>query len=283
MRAMDEGGGSRFEALLLAYLAGEAGAHERLLGDDFVEEYPQSGERIEGRGNALAMAAAHPTPPAAIGPARLTRCGEDLVTLEQKATYGTDPWWIVAIWDVRDGRAQRETAYFADPFAPPSWRAQWVEPIPQEPASGPERHQPVDRSVVERYTRALAANDLLTLGKLRHPDWVADLPQSGERFRGHQAVLEADRNYPGGLPSGAQRRLGGAADRWALSPSYVPLRIAGRGAHWVSESELTYPSGERVHGVALIEFSHDKAIGERWYYCAPFGAPAWRRPWVESH
>jgi len=279
---VDESDRRGFEALLLAYIAGEDGAQERLAGDDFVEEYPQSGERIRGRANAMAMAAAHPTPPAVQGPPRLTWCGEDLVVLEQKTTYGPDTWWIVAIWDVRDGRAARETAYFADPFAPPAWRAQWVEAIPAEASSVPaEHHQAVDRSVVEHYTRALAANDLEALGKLRHPDWVADLPQSGERFRGQAAVVEADRNYPGGTPSGSERRLGGAPDRWALSPSYVPLRIAGRGAHWVSESELTYAGGERVHGVALIEFAHDKAISERWYYCAPFEAPAWRKPWVE--
>jgi hypothetical protein len=270
-----------FEALLRAHLAGEEGAQERLIGDDFVEEYPQSGERIRGRANAMAMAAAHPTPPAVQGPPRLTWCGDDLLVLEQKATYGPDTWWIVAIWDVRDGRAARETAYFGDPFEPPAWRAPWVERIPPAPGATPDQHQPVDRSVVERYTRALAANDLDALGKLRHPDWVADLPQSGERFRGHRAVVEADRNYPGAMPSGAERRLGGAADRWALSPSYVPLRIAGRGATWVSESELTYANGQRVHGVALIEFAHDKAISERWYYCAPFEAPAWRRAWVE--
>jgi len=279
---VDESDRARFESLLRAYVTGEAGAHERLLGDEFVEEYPQSAELIRGRTNAMAMAAAHPTPPAVAGPMRLTWCGEDLVVLEQKATYGADTWWIVAIWDARDGRAQRETAYFADPFQPPEWRARWVEPIPAETATSREGHQLVDRSVVEHYTRALASNDLDALGKLRHPEWVADLPQSGERFRGHQAVVEADRNYPGGMPSGSERRLGGASDRWALSPSYVPLRIAGSGASWVSESELTYASGEHVHAVALIEFAHDKAISERWYYCEPFEAPAWRTPWVEA-
>jgi hypothetical protein len=278
---VDESDRRGFEALLGAYLAGEEGAQERLIGDDFVEEYPQSGERIRGRDNAMAMATSHPTPPAVQGPPRLTWCGEDLLVLEQKATYGADAWWAVAIWDVREGRAARETAYFGDAFEPPAWRARFVEQIPPEAGAAPDQHQAVDRSVVERYTRALAANDLHALGKLRHPDWVADLPQSGERFRGHQAVVDAQRNYPGGMPSGAERRLGGAADRWALSPSYVPLRIAGRGAHWVSESELTYATGQRVHAVALIDFAHDKAISERWYYCAPFEAPAWRRPWIE--
>ena len=281
MGAMDESGRRQFEELLRSYLMRTPGAHERLLAEDVIEEYPQSGERIRGRASALAVAAANPTPPEVVGSPHFTWCGDQQVVLEQMATYGAEPWWIVAIWDVEDGRAQHETAYFADPFEPPAWRRKWVEQIPSQSDVSPERHHPVDRAVVERYTRALAANDLTALGRLRHRDWVADLPQSGERFRGHEAVVEADRNYPGGMPAGAERRLGGAADRWALSPSYVPLRIAGRGAHWVSESELTYPSGERVYGVALLEFADDKALTERWYYCAPFAAATWREPWVE--
>lgn len=281
MAAMDESGRRQFEELLRSYLERAPGAHERLLADDVVEEYPQSGELIRGRANALAVAEANPTPPETVGAPRFTWCGEEQVVLEQKATYGREPWWIVAIWDLRDGRVQHETAYYADPFAAPAWRAKWVEQIPPEGDVSPERHQSVDRAMVERYTRALAANHMTALGRLRHGGWVADLPQSGERFRGHDAVVEADRNYPGGMPAGAERRLGGAADRWALSPSYVPLRIGGRGAHWVSESELTYPNGERVYGVALLEFADDKALNERWYYCAPFPAAAWREPWVE--
>jgi len=33
----------------------------------------------------------------------------------------------VSIMEFRDGKVTRETQYFADPFGPPAWRAQWVE------------------------------------------------------------------------------------------------------------------------------------------------------------
>jgi hypothetical protein len=31
--------------------------------------------------------------------------------------------------ELRDGKIYRETAYFAEPFEPPAWRAKWVEKI----------------------------------------------------------------------------------------------------------------------------------------------------------
>lgn len=268
--------------LLDAETQRDAGGVLARLASDFSEEYPQSGERIRGAANALAAAQADPSPPI-LESARLTRCGEALVLVEARARWAGQRPWIVALYELRDALVGRRTTYLAALFAAPGWRARWVEPTPaDQSASGAEPGTEVDRSVVERYAQALAANDLESLGRMRHADWVADLPQSGERFRGHAAVVAVDRDYPGGLPSGAEQHLGGAEDRWALSPSYVPLRIDGRGVHWVSESELTYATGERVRSVALLTFRDRRAIAERWYYCAALEPPAWRRPWTEG-
>jgi hypothetical protein len=33
----------------------------------------------------------------------------------------------VCIMELRDGKVAKETDYFAEPFAAPQWRAQWVE------------------------------------------------------------------------------------------------------------------------------------------------------------
>ena len=37
--------------------------------------------------------------------------------------------YTVSIMEFREGKVARETQYFADPFKPPAWRAQWVEQI----------------------------------------------------------------------------------------------------------------------------------------------------------
>jgi hypothetical protein len=38
-------------------------------------------------------------------------------------------WYVVALFELRDGLVHRETDYFAEPFEPPAWRAPFVEPM----------------------------------------------------------------------------------------------------------------------------------------------------------
>lgn len=42
-------------------------------------------------------------------------------------------WWTVILLELRDGQVYRETQYWAEPFDPPEWRAQWVERLPESP------------------------------------------------------------------------------------------------------------------------------------------------------
>ncbi len=37
------------------------------------------------------------------------------------------PSYTVSIMEFKNGKVVHETQYFADPFDPPAWRAQWVE------------------------------------------------------------------------------------------------------------------------------------------------------------
>ena len=53
-----------------------------------------------------------------------------------------------------------------------------------------------NRDVVERYARALVDKDWDTLTQLRHPDYVSELPQSGERIRGRANARAVDEHYP---------------------------------------------------------------------------------------
>jgi hypothetical protein len=49
---------------------------------------------------------------------------------EGKAHYSDgSTWYLASLYHVRGGRILRETTYWALPFDPPAWRAQWVEPI----------------------------------------------------------------------------------------------------------------------------------------------------------
>ena len=96
-----------------------------LLHDDFVQEWPQSGERIRGRQNAMAINQNYPGfPSQTMG--RILAAG-DLVTSEVTLDYGGQVYRGVSIFEFRDGKIGKETDYFAQPFGAPAWRAQWVE------------------------------------------------------------------------------------------------------------------------------------------------------------
>jgi hypothetical protein len=104
--------------------------------DDFVEEWPQSGERLTKEAS-LRMAqeygersGTHPT-----FTYRRMLGGGDVFVVEGTIDYGDGvPVSYVGIGEVRDGRVARMTEYFANPFEAPAWRAGFVERMEPTPA-----------------------------------------------------------------------------------------------------------------------------------------------------
>jgi SnoaL-like domain len=98
-----------------------------LIADGFVQEWPQSGERILGRDDALAINSDFPGGLPSMRFRRVSEGGE-LAVMESELTYADGSVYQgVSIIEVRDGRVVKETDYFAEPFSAPEWRAQWVE------------------------------------------------------------------------------------------------------------------------------------------------------------
>ena len=97
----------------------------RIYHEDAVLEYPQSGERTRGRSNIQGQRASQPNKKRfAI---RRIIGSADLWVTEFILTYDGKPSYTVSIMEFRDDKVARETQYFADPFAAPASRAQWVE------------------------------------------------------------------------------------------------------------------------------------------------------------
>jgi ketosteroid isomerase-like protein len=98
--------------------------------DDFVEEWPQSGERIVGleafrKINQGYEGATGNAPKMVIR--RITGSG-DLYVVEGTIDYGDGvPVSYVGISEFRDGKVAKLTEYFANPFEAPAWRADMVE------------------------------------------------------------------------------------------------------------------------------------------------------------
>jgi hypothetical protein len=97
--------------------------------DDFVQEWPQSGERLT-RAAAIRIDENYPemsgTNPAFTYKRMLG--GGDVFVVEGTIDYGDGvPVSYVGIGELRDGKITRMTEYFANPFEAPEWRKPFVE------------------------------------------------------------------------------------------------------------------------------------------------------------
>jgi len=138
-----------------------------------------------------------------------------------------------------------------------------------------------NQEAVTRYIRAVVALDRPTEESLRHRDWTAEWPQSGERVVGSANFQSIQDAYPGGYPAIELERVVGTEDRWSLSPSNTIIRVVGSGEFWWAEFRMTYPDGIDYHCITLLELRDGLVYREVVYWAPPFEAPDWRAQWVE--
>ena len=100
-----------------------------LAADDFVQEWPQSGERIRKENSRkINEQYADKTGNSPRMDLRGIRESGDLVVIEGTIDYGNGvPVSYVGIAEFEGGKVRHITEYFADPFEPPAWRAPFVE------------------------------------------------------------------------------------------------------------------------------------------------------------
>lgn len=120
---------------------------DALVTDDFTDEMPQSGERVRGKANQLAILRNYPGGVGTIDPgsARLVGAEDrwvmtpsftalriegsgDVYTYVGTARYPNgETWQMIAIIELRQGRVAKTTTWYVAPFEAPEWRAQFVE------------------------------------------------------------------------------------------------------------------------------------------------------------
>jgi SnoaL-like domain len=119
-----------------------------------------------------------------------------------------------------------------------------------------------ERDVRDLFTRLFEHMSAEEEHDLRHPDFVMEMPQSGERIVGRENMRKMQENYPG-------------------PPNIELRRVVGSGDVWVIEMRSDY-DGRIYHAVGVVEFRDGKILRETRYYADPFDAPEWRAEWVES-
>ena len=97
------------------------------LHDDYVLEWPQSGERIRGRTNFVALNTNYP----AYGRweftiHRILAEGDEVVS-DVKVTDGTIVGRAITFSTIRNGKIIYQIEFWPDPSEPPAWREEWVE------------------------------------------------------------------------------------------------------------------------------------------------------------
>ncbi len=101
----------------------------KFLHDDYLLEWTQSGERIRGRANFIAINESYP----AHGRweftiHRLLAEGDEVVS-DVSVTDGVIQGRVITFSTIRDGKIWRQTEFWPDPFEAAAWRKQWVERI----------------------------------------------------------------------------------------------------------------------------------------------------------
>jgi ketosteroid isomerase-like protein len=137
---MERDNGEIVEAFREAIASGDMGRMSAMLeeyaSDDFVQEWPQSGERIRGKEMSRRLNEAYPSATGTsprIEVRRISGSG-DVYVIEGTVDYGDGtPVSYVGIAEFRDGKVAKMTEYFANPFEAPDWRSQYVERM--EPAT----------------------------------------------------------------------------------------------------------------------------------------------------
>jgi hypothetical protein len=97
----------------------DPGAFVELLHDDYVEEFPQSGEWIRGKDNWQGMAENYPGLPTLVD--HSYKIGGDLAVVELTVEYGGNRTHACEIVEFEEGKVKWRRAYFAEPFEASEW------------------------------------------------------------------------------------------------------------------------------------------------------------------
>ena len=109
---------------------------DELYHEDAVLEFPQSGERFEGRATFTEWRAQYPVPRADVRfRIRRRTLREDFTVVELSASYDRGATWMqgVQLLDWRGDKVARERIYVMDGWEAPEWRSPWRSPTPADP------------------------------------------------------------------------------------------------------------------------------------------------------
>ena len=118
------------------YVGADVDRAEELYHEDAVLEFPQSGERFEGRATFTAWRSEYPADRADMRfRIRRQTVREDFTVVELSASYDRGQSWLqgVQLLDWRGDKVVRERIYVTEGWDAPEWRAPWRSATPADP------------------------------------------------------------------------------------------------------------------------------------------------------
>ena len=100
-----------------------------LLHDEYILDWPQSGERIRGRENFAAINSAYSSKGRWKFTINRIQVDGDVVVTDVTVTDGSREDRAITFSTIRDGKILKQVEYWPETFDPPEWRIHLVEKI----------------------------------------------------------------------------------------------------------------------------------------------------------
>jgi len=140
------------------------------------------------------------------------------------------------------------------------------------------------RQLFDRWIEAVNKQDRNALAAVLHPDYIDEMPQSGERTRGAAnlfAILDNFPRFDEMRDSVSMAQLIGAEDRWVITPNFTVVQVVGDAEVYTITGRATYPDGLHWYMIVLARLKDGLIHRTTSFYAPELPAPEWRSQWVE--
>lgn len=141
-----------------------------------------------------------------------------------------------------------------------------------------------NREALTRMWEMVTSKDYAALGEVLHPDFVQEIPQSGERVVGIDNFRKVLENYPGGtgLVISSDPYIAGDDEHYVMTPTFSVVKVEGIGDELTSYVRAKYPDGSDWYIVTFSSYKDGKLLKRIDFYAPFFEPPKWRAKWVET-
>jgi hypothetical protein len=141
-----------------------------------------------------------------------------------------------------------------------------------------------NRAILERMIEITGSGEYDALEEVAHPDFVQEIPQSGERVVGvenFRKILEGLREQGGGISLTADAHIAGRHEHYVMTTTFNVVRVEGDDDELTSYVKARYPDGTDWYIITFSSYADGKMIKRVDFFAPFFEAPEWRSQFVE--